>query len=335
MQDPFEHQVERVIQCRKQLAEVESRRSQYKKNIPAEIWQELAEVSLRLEQTEGKVRESCQVLAGEVNQTRLDIVSSLEKYNHWREQMRQVEDDFLANIVRPGHHLKQAIRQRELLEREYQRIQAGIQREGYASQQELEAEIRRVLAHGEATFDADAEDPDEQELQDEEILERLEETTVEDLVEAISREELVKEFKRVVLPKIHPDTSNTPVEVFKTVYEVYKKGDPLLMEAYIVEYQGKMQPDREADPLENLDMVLKTRERTQRLAARLQRRVERLKQDLTSQEKEHPEMIRENMLQQRQEILARIQVEAEQILFWRDKIEGLAQVYRERHEQAE
>ena len=334
MQDAFGPQVELVIQCRKQLAEVEARRGQFEKNVPAGIWQELAEVSLRLEQAENRVRESCQALFGELNQARLEIVANLEQYNHWREQMRQVEDSFLANIVRPGHHLKQAIRQRELLEREYQRIQAGIQREAYASQQELEADLRRVLAHGEVTFDSEAESPEELPL-DEDLLERLDGTTVEDLVEAISKEELVKEFKRVVLPKVHPDTSNTPVEVFKTVYEVYKKGDPLLMEAYIVEYRGEIQPDRGADPLESLDLALKIRERTWRLVARLQRRLERLKQDLTAQEKEDPGKVRENLGQQRQELLARIQSEAEQILHWRDKIEGLVQMYQERHGQAE
>jgi hypothetical protein len=332
MRNTFEQQVEHVIQCRKQLAEVEDRRGQFKKNVPAGIWQELVEISHRLEQAEQKVRQTCQEIAGEVNRARLEIISTLEQYNHWREQVRQVEDSFLANIVRPAQQLKHAIRRRELLEREYQRIQTGIQCESYASQQELEADIRRVLSHDDATLDADAEDPDEEKSEDEELLERLEETTVEDVVEAISREELVKEFKRVVLPKIHPDTSDTLDEVFKTVYEVYKKGDHLLMEAYILEYRGEIQPDRDADPLESLDRVNKTREYTQRLAVRLQRRVERL--DLTVQEKEDPKRLWENLKLQLQEILARIQSEAEQILHLHTRIEDLVQVYRDHNGQA-
>jgi hypothetical protein len=331
MRNAFEEQVEHVIQCRQQLDEVEARRGQYEQNVPTEIWQALAEVSLRLEQAEEKVRQICRELAGEVNQARLEIVSTLEQYNAWREQMRRVEDSFLANILRPGHHLKQAIRQREHLEGEYRRILAGIQREAYPSQQELEADIRLVLGQDEATSGTEAEDVDEEELQDEDLLGKLEEATVEDVVEAISREELVKEFKRVVLPKVHPDTSNTPVEVFKTVYEVYKKRDPLLMEAYIVEYRGEIQPDQEADPLDSLNQMQKSRERILRLFARLQRRVDRLKQDLTAQEKQDPGSVQENLQQQRQEILARIQSEAEQILHWRDKIEGLVKKYLEYH----
>jgi phosphoglycolate phosphatase-like HAD superfamily hydrolase len=106
------------------------------------------------------------------------------------------------------------------------------------------------------------------------------------------------------------------------------------MEAYIVEYRGEVQPDQEADPLESLDQVRKTQEHTQRLAARLQRRVERLKQDLSVQEKDDPKSLWENMQLQLQEILVRIRSEAEQILHWRDKIEDLTQVYRECHGQA-
>ena len=150
----------------------------------------------------------------------------------------------------------------------------------------------------------------------------------------IPMDELVKEFKRVVLPAVHPDTSDTPDKVFETVFEVYKKGDPLLMEAYIIEYRGEYQTDRDADPLGSLDQVLKTQERYQRVSVHLQRRVDRIKQNLTTQEIEDPVKLQENMQQQRQEILTRIQSEAEQILAWRAKIEGLVQDYRERHGQA-
>ena len=334
MQDAIKRQMESVTQHRKHLAEVESRLGQYQKNVPLEIWQELAEISRQLKQAEQELRQTCQELAGDVNQTRAEIVSTLEQYNHWREQMHQVEDQFLVNILRPGHHLKQSIRQREYLEQEYQRIHTSIQREDYSSQQELEADIRRVLTHGDTAFDAQVESTDEELLQDEGPFDRLDETNVDDLMDDIPMDELVKEFKRVVLPAVHPDTSDTPDEVFETVFEVYKKGDPLLMEAYIIEYRGEYQTDRDADPLGSLDQVLKTQERYQRVSVHLQRRVDRIKQNLTTQEIEDPVKLQENMQQQRQEILTRIQSEAEQILYWRAKIEGLVQDYRERHKQA-
>lgn len=335
MQDAIQRQIESVIQCRRHLAEVESKRGQYKQNVPAEIWQEFVEVSHRLEQAEEKVRQTCQELAGDVNQIRAEIASTMEQYNHWREQMRQAEDLFLMNIVRPGRRLKQAIRQREYLEREYQRINTGIKREGYANLLELETDIHRVLTHGDTSFKAEAERSDDEFPQDEYLFKSFDDITVDDLVEAISKEELVREFKRVVLPAVHPDTSDTPAEVFNTVHKAYKKGDYLLMEAYIVEYRGEIRSDTIIDPLESLDEVLKIQQRYQRLSARMQRRVGRLKQDLTTQEMEDPGKMQEKMQRQRQEIIVRIQTEAEQILLWRAKIESLMQNYRECYEEAQ
>jgi len=330
MEDKIQQYRLQVIRFRKQLADLETRRAQCHHPVPGEIWQEFAEVSHRLEQAEQQIRQICLELAGDLNQIRTEIVSMLEQYTRCREQMRQVEDLFLLNIVRPGHHLKQAIRQREYLERAYQRIYTGIQYESYASQVELEADIRRVLMYGDTALDARATTSDDELLQENDLLPRLDETHVDDLVEAISKEALIKEFKRVVLPKVHPDTSATPAEVFKTVYEVYQKCDPLLMEAYIVKYRGEIGDEEDVDPLESLDQGLQIRQRYQRLCVRLQRRLDRLKQDLTTQEVENPGKIQETMQQQRKEILARIQFEVEQLRYWRDKIWGLVKIYRER-----
>jgi hypothetical protein len=334
MQEAYKTQAERVVQFRKRLAEVEARRNQYEQNVPFELWQEFADVSRHLELAEGELRKNCDQLVLEMNQARLRIVSLLEEYNHVREQMRQVEGLFLANIVRPGYRLKQAISQRKWLEREYRRIQIRITRAGYTSLEELQADIHSVLAQDDAASELESQSPDEEKSGENDPFESLEDASVEDVVDALSREKLVREFKRVVLPKVHPDTSDTPVEVFKTVYEVYKRADSLLMEAYIVEYRGEIRAEQSPDLLESLDRLLEARQRLQRLSARLQRRIDHLKQDLTSQEKQEPGKIQENMQQQRQEILASIRVEAEQILVWREKIAGLLQEYRDLHAQA-
>ena len=330
MQEAYQRQVESVIHYRRQLAEVEARRARYPQAVPEPLWQELADVSYKLEQAEQRVRQTCQEVAAQVNQARAAVMALLTEYNAWRERMRQVEELFLANILRPGRHLKQAVHQRQLLQREYQRMRAAIQREGYADQQALEADIRQVLERGDLALDAPAEPPQDEPAPDEAPAERLARLNVDDLLEAISREELVKEFKRVVLPAIHPDTSSTSPEVFKAVFEVYQKGDWLLMEAYILEYRGQVEAERDTDPLECLDELLKTQEQCQRLLQNLQERVERLKADLTAEEVEDPEKLRQNLLRQRQEILARIQSEAEGILDWRAKIEGLVKEYHQR-----
>ena len=331
MQEAYQRQVESVIHYRRQLAEVEARRAHYPQAVPEPLWQELADVSHRLEQAEQRVRQTCQDVAAQVNQARAAVTALLSEYNAWRERMRQAEELFLANILRPGQHLKQAVHQRQALQHEYQRMRAAIQREGYPDQQALEADIRQVLTRGDLALDAQTQPPQDEPALEEAPAERLARLNVDDLLEAISREELVKEFKRVVLPAIHPDTSHTSPEVFKTVFEVYKKGDWLLMEAYILEYRGQVEAERDSDPLECLDELLKTQQRCQHLLQNLGARVERLKADLTAEEVEDPEKLRQNLLRQRQEILARIQSEAEGILDWRAKIEGLVEEYHQRH----
>lgn len=329
MKDDINYFEKRIILLRRRLADIESRRDSYEPDVPPEIWQELVLISRELEVAEQKMGQICLELANEVNRTRDEIISELDQYNLWRKQMREIEILFLANIIRPGHHLRRATRQREHMEREYLRIYTSIQQRKFSTQQELEAEIRHVLTQSDFNATLLEEDQDDEWLEKEKPLSSLTDISVDDLVEAISLEELVKVFKRVVLPKVHPDTSNTPVEIFKTVFEVYKACDPVLMEAYIIEYQGKTQPQIDADPLEELKQLLIAQKRHQLLSIRLQRRVEHIKQELTPQEMDDPEKVQEKMKQQRQEILERIQAEAEQILFWRGKIENLLNFYLE------
>ena len=92
-----------------------------------EVWQQLVEVSHRLNQAEAVVARLNQETKAEINQLREAIIAMLGQYNHWWEQMRVMEELFLVNIVHPGYYLKQAIRQREYLEQEYGRMQRGIQ----------------------------------------------------------------------------------------------------------------------------------------------------------------------------------------------------------------
>lgn len=56
-----------------------------------------------------------------------------------------MESHFLTSIVRPGYILKEAIRQREFLEKEVHRIRRGIITESYPDQKTVEEDIRQVL----------------------------------------------------------------------------------------------------------------------------------------------------------------------------------------------
>jgi hypothetical protein len=328
MQNDYKIQVEAVIQLRKKLAEIETRRSQYEQNVPAEVWQEFADASRGLELAEKRINKICENLSLELKQTRQQIIKYLDEYNQVREQMRQVEGLFLTNILRPGYRLKEAIRQRKWLEHEYQRIVTRLNRSGYNNFEELQADIRSVLAQSDAAAESEAGTSEEEQFEENDSMEGLENASVEEVLDAISREKLAREFKKVVLRKVHPDTSDTSEEVFKTVYEVYQRADTLMMEAYIVQYREEVVREPNADPLAVLDTMLETNQYQQRLAARLQRRIDRLKLDQTPQEENNPTRIKENMQEQRNDILARIRIEAEQILVWRQKMADLAMEYQ-------
>ncbi|OGO12602.1 MAG: hypothetical protein A2Y53_07865 [Chloroflexi bacterium RBG_16_47_49] len=326
MEEDIHHYEKQIILLRKQLADLEVKRSQYQSNVPSEIWQVLADVSYRLEQAEQKVKRFNQEIIGDLNYARAQIIAFLEEFMHLQEQIRHIEDQFMVNIVRPGYHLKKAVRQREYLEGEYHRMRKKILRAGYGDLLELEQEIRRVISAGKAEEEAQSYEEYEEQIQEENPSPAYQWMDVDDLLDIISKEELLKEFKRVVLPATHPDTSTTPVDVFITVNEVYKKEDLLLMEAYIIEYRGEITTGEGADPLEDLDRASELLKRYQRVTVWMERRVARVKEEISTQELDHPEKVQDNMQIQRQEILNRIQHESEQILYWREQIEGLVKV---------
>lgn len=319
-----------VIRLRKQLAEVESRQGKYSSGIPGDILQELASISWQLERAEQKVSGIYRGIIAEVNEERLSIIKMLDEFMNIRQRMREIEDQFMANIVRPGFHLKRAIQHREFLDNEYRRMFTKILHEGYADLVDLEKEIRRVLSTGE-NEEASTGETEEEEISDDTSKKIYDISDMDEFLNLISKEELIKEFKRVVLPAVHPDTSTTPVETFKTIYEVYEKGDVLLMEGYIIQYRGNIAAEKDTDPLENLDKARELLKQYRHTSTRIQHRLRRLQGESTKQELEHPEILQENMLKQRNEILRRIQHESEMILLLRGKIEGLTREYRDRH----
>ena len=316
-----------IIQLRKKLADLEIRRMQYQSNVPEEIWQVFADVSYRLDQAEQKVEGLYRQIIVDLNHARTQILASLAELMHLLEQIRNIEDQFMQNIVRPGDHLKKAIQQREYLEAEYHRMYKKILRAGYADQVELEQEIRRSISTGKVEEDQSYEEYQEQ-MQEDDFGLAYPWMDVDDVMDALSKEELIKEFRRVVLPAIHPDTSTTSAEVFNTVYEVYKKEDTLLMEAYIIQYRGEILAKVDSDPLEILDRAGESLNRYQRVAMRLERRIDGIKAEIAALELEHPEKLQDNMQTHRQEILKRILDESEKILYWREQIEGLVKVFR-------
>jgi len=326
--------LERAARFRNQLVVLEKKMAGYLAEKPPELWQELVALSTDLEKEEEKAREALEIKTRQVNETREAVRQKLAEYNHWRQQMREVETLFLANIVRPGYRLKQAVRQRTFLEGEYNRIRHEIETGGYAQAEEVETEVHATLVHGDAAFQDDRQSFEDEVLAARQELVNFPQFEVDDLVDAFEQEHLVRDFKRHVLPSVHPDTSDSDVETFKTVFEVYEQRDYLLMEAYIAEYRGELALDPEDDPIAGLEQACELQDQYQALLGRLQRRVDYVVKDLTPEELKDPEEVRRRMLAQREEIRERIQAESEQILHWRELLENLVKFFRDRFSEA-
>ena len=322
------HQIrDQLIQLRKQLAELEARRMRGDLSSHPEIWNDFLILSTNLERAEQRVSNQNQKISDEIGQLRINIRKTLSEYNHWRLQMRNSEKLFLANILRPGYVLKQAIRQRQFLEQEYCRMLARIERYQYDSLEVLNEDIRRVRNHGETAFKADEESLKDELIAEQENRRIPEYYGLEEMELEFNKDQLIRDFKRTVLPAIHPDTSNTPEEVFRTVYEVFERKDYLLMEAYVVEYSGDDSFDPDQDVLETQDALETQASLYHRLFERLKRRTAFLKKELTPQEMDDPEKLENNLQAQKLEIQKRIQSETEKIFAIIEKIEALKQSY--------
>ena len=317
---------ETIIQLRRELSSLESRRAEFVADIPSELLQEFVNTSHQLEKTEQAAREAAQELAQDVNRIRARIQVKLDEYNRWRTQMLEVERTFLTSIIRPGYRLREAVHTRSQLERERKRIQDALDAEGYADRDELEEDIRDVLLDAARLESFEREEPDDELPPDAARLIAFKDLDADLLAEAFEKEEVVQEFRRVVLPATHPDTSDTDPEIFLVVQEVYKNLDYLLMQAYTVQYRGEIQADEEReDRLALLDEMMALHEAYRSVLERLSKRIARLKDDLTAQELEDPEALRDLLAQRSEDIRERIQKEAEQILALREEIAALAE----------
>jgi len=214
-----------------------------------EIWQEFIDLSVALDQAEQSLLNINRDTVSEINHLHAQISETLDQYNHWRKRMREMEITFMTNILMPGYVLKQAIRQKAYLEKEYAHIRTGIINGDYETIQELEADIQRVLTHGQHAFEADEHSLRDEQRQEKSLVELAQEINAQDFVEDMNEVQIVQNFKRIVLPAIHPDTSDTNPETFLTVFKAYASQNFLLMEAYVAQYQGDVEIDDQGDPV--------------------------------------------------------------------------------------
>ena len=316
-----------IHNLRKQLSELELTRSESDPSDQDTLWQQFVKFTLDLDRCEQAVLRINHSLTEELNALRQEIINRLEEYNQWRSKMREMEKLFAANVLRPGFVLRQAVGQRKYLEKQYQRIKSGVIEHRHNSFHDLEADIRSVLLHGEKAFEADQRSYNDSVIQEKNLWELAERLNPTDLNQTYDVDQIVQAFKRIVLPKVHPDTSETAEDVFLTVFDAYQSEDYLLMEAYIVQYRGIISNNETDDPLQVYDQLFPLAGDYHQLVGRLERRLKALFKELTPAELEDPQKLIHHLATQRDEIQKLIQGESYKIFGLREKINDLTQVF--------
>ncbi|WP_181785955.1 hypothetical protein [Streptomyces phytophilus] len=252
------------------------------------------------------------------NDVREQVVRGLAEYVGLAARMREFEDAFSAQVLHAAQQLHEVIGRRKHLEAELERIRSRIDRGGYGSADEIEDDVRAVLdaarADAEAA-DADAASPGE--------AEEPADATGDGLDEA-ARKRILRDFKRIVLPSVHADTSDTSFSDFDIAYSAYKARDFVLMEALVVQYRGPVGA-AEDDGRTVTREEAEARLREYRAAARrLEDRLRALRREITQDERDHPEQTRQRMRERNEQIRRSIDAEAERVLLLRRRLETLA-----------
>jgi len=252
------------------------------------------------------------------DEVREGVVRGLAEYVGLAARMREFEDEFSAQVLHAAQQLHEVIGRRKHLEAELERIRARIDRGGYGSAGEIEDDVRAVLDAAradEADADAaagapgDAEEPGD--------------ATGDGLDEA-ARKRILRDFKRIVLPSVHADTSDTSFSDFDVAYSAYRARDFVLMEALVLQYRGPVgaaEADGRTITREQAEARLGE---YQAAAWRLDDRLRALRREITQDERDHPEQTRERMRERNEQIRRAIDAEAERVQLLRRRLETLA-----------
>jgi len=259
----------------------------------------------------------------DVNPLRARIIQMTAEVEELAGRMADVEALFFNHVLIPGLQLRQAVRKREFLEQQAQRIQENISRLAYADAAAVKADIERTLQEA---SDLEARRLGEEAGEESGPSVRVEGggPDEEDEWSPAEKEEIIRQFRKTVIPRVHADTSSTPFEVFQKVYGAYKRRDFLMMKAYVIQYRGDIvRGDCEAYEIYAARCVEAEADGL-RIQAGLERRLVRLRARLTDREVERRDELLRDLRSQSREIMEALTREAEEIVRLQRQIEDLA-----------
>jgi hypothetical protein len=256
------------------------------------------------------------------NEVRGRVVLALDEYLELSARMEEFENAFSAQVLQAAQQLHEIIGQRKQLEAEYNRIRVTMDKGGYDSAEELADDVRAALvaAAGDDLDDEDAvldaEDLADAEAEDEPGVD-------EDGIDAPTRKRILRDFKRIVLPAVHADTSDASFSVFEAAYSAYKARDYVVMEALVIRYRGEVtghdDEGREIPREQATAWLTGYRAAAQRLDGRLRA----IGRQITHSERDDPERTRQRMQQRSEQIRRAADEEAERLLELRRLLEEL------------
>jgi hypothetical protein len=243
------------------------------------------------------------------------VVSMLVRYLELSERMREFEDTFSAQILTVAGELFVIRTQRKRLEAAYRRIQAKVDNGEYRDVDEIRHEVDvALLEFSDVDLGPDA--PMEQSIHhvgwhDSEEL------------DTVTKERIYRAFRRIVLPRVHSDTSDADVSEFEIAYAAYKSKDYVLMEAFVIRYREDIGLEEDGQLLTLAQLTARLKE-YQAAQKRLHNRLLVLQREITSVEIKAPEQARKRMEAQGEKLRQAIMEESEKIRGLQSRLESLA-----------
>jgi hypothetical protein len=243
------------------------------------------------------------------------VESALIRYLGLSERMREFEDTFSAQILSAAGELFMIRTQRKRLAAAYRRIQAKVDNGEYRNADEIREEVNVALEFSNVDvtrLDAAANQ-----------LSRNPGGHDSDELDAVTKERIYRAFRRIVLPRVHSDTSDADFSEFEFAYAAYKSKDYALMDAFVIRYRDNLGLEEDGQLLTLAQLTTRLKE-YQAAQKRLDNRLLILQREITSVEIKAPEQARKRMDEQGEKLRQAIMEESEKIRGLQSSLESLA-----------
>ncbi|MGP4012450.1 hypothetical protein [Streptomyces sp. 4N124] len=267
--------------------------------------------------------ETTAALIQATNEVREQVVRALAAYIELSGRMREFEDTFSTQVLHAAQQLHDIIGQRRRLEAELDRIRTRIERDGYESAQEIEDDVHAVLTAEPDDAAETARHDAAPDAEDEPIADG------DDGLDDAARKRIVRDFKRIVLPSVHADTSDASFAVFDVAYSAYKAKDYVVMEALVIQYRGEIGAEDDVGRTVLQEEAAARLSEYRAAARRLEERLRSVRRHVTDAEVHNPEETRLRMQQRNEQIRRAIDEEAEHVLELRRRLEALLDAARD------